>query len=650
VSDPHGAAAVLAAAWLPLPAVAFGLSELWRRTAWWLTLSLAALVAAGVGLPGAGPEAALGDLGRGLALPLAALRGPLDASVVGARPVHARMLAELAAGLPAEGGDWRTALRLVWRGSLAGGALLAALAVSWRAVGRWAATDERQGGKGDEKAARSERDPSGGWEVGWLPALKARWAPRHGGRAATVGYDRGSGATLTIPLVYLVNHAVLLGSTGSGKTTVIEHLLDAALDAGYTAVFLDCKGDGRPRRWCRARGGLVWTIGGAVAWDAFSGTPTVVADKLVAGEMAHSDAKYFPSIMRRYLQLVAKVQDARHGAGHPRDPHEIAALLHPQALTAAVARLRQARPDLAAALAQTQAALAEDFGDDELTSKALLGFRHRFKTLLEGDAGPSLGIGAGALDVGAAVRDRVPVLFSISVEAYAETGPKVAAWALLEMIRVVSTLRDTPLGHHCLLVVDEFGQLKEEAKQVTKLLEMARSAGVGVVLATQGLSSLRDMGGDAREAKALVDTILNCCNTTGVMRLRGEGDTARMSAFFMDEAYTDPATGKAKTRPAVPAQELAALKRGQLILRTDGPVRRVVVARPRKLPPPAPAVTPGPERGGVPRSGEPVVSSPPPAAAPVAAAAEGKAPDQSEGNPHTPQARPRGKGKFFPVD
>jgi hypothetical protein len=638
-------AAAMVAAWLPLPVVAFLLSELWRRTAWWLVLCVAVLVACATLLTGTGtPEAPVADFWRGLALPIGALRGPLEAAVPGARPVHARLLTELIGLLPAETADWRTALGLTWRGALAGGALVAAATVSWRHLGPWAVADQRTR-TGD---AEPERDPAKGWEVNWLAALRARWSPRHGTKASTIGYDRDSGASVRIPLGYLVNHALILGSTGSGKTSLIEHLLDAALGAGFAAVFLDCKGDGRPREWCRARDGLVWTIGGGLVWDAFSGTPTVVADKLVAGEMAHSDARYFPSIMRRYLQLVARVQDARHGAGAPRDPHEIAALLHPEALAGAFAQLRKERPELQPALAPAQAALLEDFGDDELTGKALLGFRHRFKTLLEGDAGPSLGTGPGALDVGAAVRGRRPVLFSVSVEAYAETGPKVAAWALLEMIRVVSTLRDAPLGHRCLLVVDEFGQLKAEAKQVTKLLEMARSAGIGVVLATQGLSSLRDLGGDAREARALVDTILNCTNTTAVMRLRGEGDTERLSAFFQDGKYADPATGKARRRPAVPPQELAALKRGQLVLRTDGPVRRVVVARPRAIvAPPVPAVrAPSVPAGLATAPNESEEMTPEAAAAP---ALGGQSPVVTGGKPVTPRTTLRGRGRFFPV-
>ena len=195
-------------------------------------------------------------------------------------------------------------------------------------------------------------------------------------------------------------------------------------------------------------------------------------------------------------------------------------------------------------------------------------------------------------------------------------------------------------------MVDEFGQLKEEAKQVTKLLEMARSAGVGVVLATQGLTSLRDLGGDAREARALVDTILNCCNTTGVMRLRGEGDTERMSAFFMDEPYADPATGKAKTRPVVPVQELAALKRGQLVLRTDGPVRRVVVARPRAIvaPPTAPS---GHHRHPVTRSERWPEQRRPQRACPRMPG--GQPPPTDRGKPVTPRTALRGRGRFFPV-
>src|SRR5690349_12681418 len=118
---PLDLAGLLAAAWLPLPVVAFALAEWWRRLAWWLALILAVVVACSPLLT-TSPAAALADLGRGLALPLAALRVPLEAAIPGARPIHARMLAEAVGLLPAAGGDWRTALGLVWRGSLAAGA------------------------------------------------------------------------------------------------------------------------------------------------------------------------------------------------------------------------------------------------------------------------------------------------------------------------------------------------------------------------------------------------------------------------------------------------------------------------------------------------------------------------------------------------
>ncbi len=41
---------LLAASWLPLPAVTFGLSEAWRRATWWVVLPVAVVLVAGVAL------------------------------------------------------------------------------------------------------------------------------------------------------------------------------------------------------------------------------------------------------------------------------------------------------------------------------------------------------------------------------------------------------------------------------------------------------------------------------------------------------------------------------------------------------------------------------------------------------------------------
>ena len=189
---------------------------------------------------------------------------------------------------------------------------------------------------------------------------------------------------------------------------------------------------------------------------------------------------------------------------------------------------------------------------------------------------------------------------------YQDTGRKIGTWALLEMQRVAAALRSDQWarrGGRCLLVLDEFGQLGRETSRVVTLLEMARSAGIGVLLATQGITSLRDLGEDAREGKALVGTILNNCNTKAVMKLGSDADREWWVSYFGEETLTDPATGKTTKRPLVSAEELAALKQGQAVLHRDGELVRVVVPRPRPLPalaqmgesvPPAAAEAPEP--------------------------------------------------------
>jgi hypothetical protein len=165
------------------------------------------------------------------------------------------------------------------------------------------------------------------------------------------------------------------------------------------------------------------------------------------------------------------------------------------------------------------------------------------------------------------------------------------------MQRVAAALRGDQWarrGGRCLLVLDEFGQLGRETSRVVTLLEMARSAGIGVLLATQGITSLRDLGEDAREGKALVGTILNNCNTKVVMKLGSDADREGWVSYFGEETLPDPATGKTTKRPKVSAEELAALKQGQAVLHRDGELVRVVVPRPQPLPTLVPMVEPEP--------------------------------------------------------
>jgi hypothetical protein len=260
--------------------------------------------------------------------------------------------------------------------------------------------------------------------------------------------------------------------------------------------------------------------------------------------------------------------------------------------------------------------------------EGVAGFAARFGVVLEGEAGPGLGTGPGALVLEDAVRAGRVVLFSLDAAAYPSLAPKLGAWVLLDLVRVAGLLQregwadgdeeEGALGaRQCYVVVDEFSALGEEGRHVVPLLARAREAGVACVLATQGLADL------ARVDRALPQQVVQDTAVKVLLR-QGSGDDALAWARHLGQYEREELarhldsglfrglgdTGRATTRWRrefyVPPEELRALGTGEAVVAV-APVGR----QPRRL--------------------ERVRVAPPGAAGPAAGAPVGAAAAQGEG-------------------
>lgn len=394
----------------------------------------------------------------------------------------------------------------------------------------------------ERRLARGLAHPADGWALGATPA----------GQAVAVADERAR------------QHVVVCGATGSGKTTVLRHLLDGVAHRA-PLILVDCKASRALRRAVEAvPGGVVWTIGGPVRWDALRGDRTAFASKLLAAEPYGSNAAVYRAAAQRYLQWVGAVLDL---TGAPRDPQLIAELLGPKALLRTVRQTANAFRDRGApppaALARI-AGLVEDLGKTELEGVA--GFAGRYGVTVEGVVGQSLGAGAGALVLEEALAGGQTVLFSLDAAAYPLEAARVGAWALLDLVRVAGLLQAQGWGERrqAYFVVDEFSALGEEGRHVVPVLARAREAGIACVVATQGLADL------ARVDRALPQQVVQNTAVRVLLRqgsaedalawarhggeyereelsrhmdntlLGGFGDTGRASTRWRREFYVSP--------------------------------------------------------------------------------------------------------------
>ena len=207
-------------------------------------------------------------------------------------------------------------------------------------------------------------------------------------------------------------------------------------------------------------------------------------------------------------------------------------------------------------------------------------------------------------------------------------------WAILAAQALTANLRAdyyARMGGRLLFVIDEFAKLEEETTRMGPLLRMARSAGVGVILAAQGTVDLFAKV-DARTGKATLSTILNACSTKIVMRQGdhedreplvehfGEREIETRSASYDAEGEVTGQRLVTKRRPVVSEEELGKLGIGQAIVETDTGLLRVLV--PARLPVVAPAAAPAAAPAEASAPAPEVVQPTPAAGAPM-----GPAPD-----------------------
>jgi TraM recognition site of TraD and TraG len=315
------------------------------------------------------------------------------------------------------------------------------------------------------RAAGGLAPPANGWALGY----------RADGRAVLIGDAESR------------HHVLICGAPGAGKTTVMRLILEGV--AGRCpAMVIDCKASDDLRRAVAAVGGVVWTIGGRLRWDALRGDPTSLAEKLLVAESYSAEASIYRAAAERYIQWVGAVLEV---AGYPREPRLVQELLSPPALLREIRRQRT-RLGAGAPPALDQIARAvQGLGGTE--AEGVAGFESRLGAFVEGAAGPSLGTGPGALVLEDAVREGRTVLFSLDVASYEQVARKVGAWVLLDLVRVAGRLLGERWGtaHQAYVLVDEFGGLGAEGRHIVPVLARGREAGFACVLATQGLADLR---------------------------------------------------------------------------------------------------------------------------------------------------------------
>jgi conjugal transfer pilus assembly protein TraD len=295
-----------------------------------------------------------------------------------------------------------------------------------------------------------------------------------------------SGEPVWLTHCQLAAHGLLVGASGSGKSTSLLKLLCEAIVRGVPVVSIDLKGSksfyDTLRAACQVTGrplGL-WRVEGAQWWNPLQyGDATELKDKLISAE--RFTEPHYQRAAERYLQTAIQVlQQAR-----PDKPVTLAAVTNVMDPD----RLRQLLPHVPKEFALRVGDYLNSVNRDQRS--AVLGLQSRLALLAESKAGEFLQPGAPehTIDLYRALcGGGEAVLFSLNSSRNPKLCAQIAAMVIQDLVAIAGYRQNMPNQPLALIAIDEFGSLDHD--NVLAIVAKAREAVISVLLSTQELADL----------------------------------------------------------------------------------------------------------------------------------------------------------------
>ncbi len=433
-----------------------------------------------------------------------------------------------------------------------------------------------------------------------------------GGAAVVLGCEVKGGAPVVLTDRQLQAHAVIMGASGSGKSTTLLKILTDQIARGTGVVALDMKGSPtfalELARAAKAAGREfgVWTPDGPSVWNPLAhGNPAELKDKLIS--MERFTEIHYQRAAERYLQLVLQLLKTPGLLGRAPTLHDVVGLMDPTRLEGV---LRAAPADFAAQMHEYLGELTPDqlsgirglgtrlaIIDESHTGRYLGGPASVFNDLGEASAPP-----AGIVDLRAALRGEQVVLFSLNASSYGKLSAQLAALVVHDLISAAGERLNQPgLRHPALVAIDEVSALEDD--HILGLNARCREAGVGSLSATQEPTDFE------RAARGLLNQVLGSTAVKILHRLDVPSSAETMAKLAGTETAweysrqlerhplfgtrtTGRSVGRQVERLVVHPNVIKSLPTGQAVVITKVPETRVrlvqVNAGARPLPPPRP--------------------------------------------------------------
>ncbi len=428
-------------------------------------------------------------------------------------------------------------------------------------------------------------------------AQRAAEAQAAGSSGATVLGRDGHGRPVILRDEQLAAHGLILGASGSGKTTTLLTILSDHIRRGRPVIAIDMKGSPAFTRQLEAaavaagRPFRLWTLDGPGRWNPLQhGNATELKDKLIATE--RFTEPHYQRAAERYVQVALLALRELH-PGVPPTLSEVVDAMEPARLLTLARELPFARTER---IEQYVAGLTRD------QLSAVRGLGTRLAIVSESHVGQFLEPATGGrgendtIDVRRAMERGEVVCFSLNSSSYGTLASQVGALVVQDLIAAVGGRLEAGSGwpvppeRQATLAIDEFSALG--GPQVIGLVARSREAGMPLLLCTQEFADLERAAPGLRDqisgstAVKLIHrqdvpaSALTVAQMAGTVR---RWEETQLTGTLLSGAPTGRGSRRLVEQYVVHPNEVKTLRTGEAVVISKTP--RARVAKVRVMPP-----------------------------------------------------------------
>lgn len=345
------------------------------------------------------------------------------------------------------------------------------------------------------------------------------------GFSTLIGTDLFRAQKVKLSNSALNQHVLVLGTTGSGKTSTVLNFVESAIQQGAPLIYIDGKGEDADGRkiinYAKNHNRTAYLFSTETQECSYnpiaSGGYTSKKDRIV--ELREWSEEHYKKIAEGFLQTVFKVMDK---CGVKANLATLSVYLDFPKLKNLVRDNEDKLDD--------PKALMNEILRHENNAKDLSSLKAEIQNFVESELGEvfKLDNGKPVIELEKIIKQKSVVYFSLPSTEFPSLAKLLGRLIINDLKAVINKTAKTQKKTPVFLIFDEFSVFAGE--QVLNLINQGRSKGVHAILVTQCLSDIAR--GVSNNSDHFMNQVLENCNTYIIHRLNSYVEADKVSQLF----------------------------------------------------------------------------------------------------------------------